>query len=136
MGLRVVLFLAGLVVTVMVTVHKHLWGALARAFKYLWTKGRLGRSLAACLTVLLGLAYPAFLVVSLKTHRPDDYTNAKEVLPEIGQWLLTKEIGLNVHLSEVVIIVSVALLTYATMTILGTEETNDKPQTPHEMNLL
>lgn len=136
MGLRLVLFVTGAVGAVVVTLNKVLWGGIARAFKALWGKGRVGRCVAVCLGILLGMAYPVLLIVSTKTTKPEDYEHTKEVLSQSGEVLLTKEIALNIHISEVVIVLSVGLLTYAAMSVLRRDEKPSKEHVPQRMNAL
>jgi hypothetical protein len=133
MGLRLVLFVIGAVGAVVVTLNKIFWSGIARGFKTLWGKGRIGRCVALCLAVLLGMAYPVLVIVSTKTSRPEEYEHTKKVLSHVGELLLTKEIALNIHVSEVVLVLSVGLLTYAVMTVVTKDQQQNEVNLSHDM---
>ena len=136
MGLRLVLFVTGAVGAVVVTLNKIFWSGIARGFKILWGKGRVGRCVALCLAVLGVMAYPVLVIVSTKTSRPEEYEHKKEVLSQVGELLLTKEIAFNIHVSEVVLVFSVGLLTYAVMTVVTKKQQENEVNLTHEMKSL
>jgi len=134
-GMRLILFVAGMVGAVVATLNNILWGGLARTFKFLWTKGRTGKTLGVCFALLLGLGTLTLFRAAMIVDGPEDYETLMTMLRLMAEWVLAIELGMNVHMSAIVIIVGSAVLTYALLHAFTATKPSSNRELPKEVQV-